>query len=82
MSFAKNFLLTERHRQQARVDIFNVGSNWHSQLLMAPSNYIGNNNLGSLVPLQGSQYMISLAEWASLNLWTPRTIQLSLQYTF
>jgi hypothetical protein len=82
MSFAKNFLLTERHRLQARVDIFNLGSNWHSEL-RTPDQTIGDNNFGSLAPFQSSQYSgISAAEWAKLNLWTPRTIQLSLQYTF
>ncbi len=82
MSFAKNFLLTERHRLQARLDIFNLGSNWHSQL-RTPDTTIGDNNFGSLAPFQSSQYSgISAAQWASLNLWTPRTIQLSLQYTF
>jgi hypothetical protein len=81
MSFAKNFLITERHRIDVRLDIFDVGSNWHDQLL-TPSSTIGNNNFGSLVPFQSSQYTISPAEWARLNLWTPRTIQLSAQYSF
>ena len=73
MSFAKNFLLTERHRLQAGIDIFNVGSNWHSQL-RTPDGTFTDSNFGSLVSSNGIP--------ASLQLCTPRTVQLSLQYSF
>jgi Carboxypeptidase regulatory-like domain/TonB-dependent Receptor Plug Domain len=73
MSFAKNFLFTERQRLQARIDIFNLGSNWHSEL-RNPDNTLTDSNFGSLVSSNGIP--------ASLQLWTPRTIQLSLMYSF
>ncbi len=83
-SASKNFAITERQRIQARVEIFNTGSNWHStahfpdtNVSDSPANCTpgpsGNCSFGSLVPLNGV---------GRLNLWTPRTIQASLTYLF
>ena len=77
MSFAKNFLVTERHRLEYRLDIFNVGSSWHS-VLQSPDNRMTDCNYGSIVgcnALNGTPYN-------ALNLWTPRTLQMSLTYMF
>jgi hypothetical protein len=77
MSIAKNFLITERHRLQYRLDIFNLGSSWHSSM-QSPDNRLTDCNYGSLVgcnALNGTAYN-------SLNLWTPRTLQMSLTYSF
>lgn len=73
MSFAKNFPITERQRLQARLDMFNVGSNGHSKLL-TPDHRLTDSNFGSLASNNGVP--------ASLQLWTPRTIQLRLLYSF
>lgn len=79
MSFAKSFLVTERHRLQYRLDLFNVGSNWHSNINnLFPDGRLTDCNYGWLVPcnsLNGTPYN-------SYNLWTPRTIQMSLMYSF
>jgi hypothetical protein len=79
MAFAKSFLVTERHRLQYRLDIFNVGSNWHSSTNnLFPDNRLTDCNYGSLVgcnALNGTPYN-------SLNLWTPRILQMSLTYMF
>jgi len=77
MTFAKNFLVTERHRLQYRLDIFNVGSNWHS-VMQSPGNHFTDCNYDSL---QGCN-ALSGTPYGSLNLWTPRILQMSLTYSF
>jgi hypothetical protein len=77
MTIAKNFLVTERRRLQYRLDVFNVGSNWHSKI-QSPDNRLTDCKYGSLVgcnALNGTPYN-------SFNLWTPRTLQMSLTYMF
>jgi hypothetical protein len=87
LSFGKQFSITERQRLQYRLEIFNVGSNWHS-VSRVPSNDMQNNNFGSLVPANstcsGTPPVCSLtnSNWAHLNLWTPRVLQMSLVYSF
>jgi len=72
MSFAKQFPIKERQKVQYRLDIFNVGSNWHSQF-RTPDNDMSDCNYGSLAGCNGA---------GTLNLWTPRTIQMALIYSF
>ena len=81
MSLAKSFSITERQRLEYRFEMFNVGSNWHSGAVIPDGNF-GDSNFGSLVPLQGSNDKVSPAKWASVNLWRPHTIQMSLVYSF
>jgi hypothetical protein len=83
LSFAKGFAITERQRLQCRLEIFNVGSNWHSNSQsLIPDGGLGDNNFGSLVPKQPSAAGLSPETWSSLNLWRPRVLQLSLVYSF
>jgi hypothetical protein len=84
ISFMKNFKVTERHNFQYRVDIFNALSSEHyvahlpddrvsdSPVNCAPGP-IGTCHFGSLVGLNGL---------GDLNLWNPRTLQMSLRYVF
>jgi hypothetical protein len=87
-SFAKYFPITERQRLQYRLEIFNVGSNWHSnsQSGRVPDNNFTDPNFGSLVGLNPSCGSGGCAlpnnQWSRLNLWTPRTLQMSLVYSF
>jgi hypothetical protein len=83
-SVSKNFAITERQRIQMRGEFFNTGSNWHSAPPF-PDNTVadspagctpgaaGSCRFGSIVPLNGI---------GKTNLWVPRTIQLSLTYSF
>ena len=77
MTIARNFLITERHRLQYRLDIFNVGSDWHSSI-QVPDNRPPDCNYGSLVGCNA----LSGTPFGSLNLWTPRILQMSLTYMF
>ncbi|MGA8272451.1 MAG: TonB-dependent receptor, partial [Candidatus Sulfotelmatobacter sp.] len=81
LSFAKSFLITERQQLQVRFEMFNAGSTWHSGAVIPQGNF-GSNNFGSLVPLQGSEDLVSPATWAHDNLWQPHKIQLSAVYSF
>jgi Carboxypeptidase regulatory-like domain/TonB dependent receptor-like, beta-barrel/TonB-dependent Receptor Plug Domain len=72
LSFEKKFQFTERHNLQYRLEIFNVGSNWHS-VARIPDNNLQDNNYGFLGPNNGA---------GSLNLYTPRLLQMSLVYSF
>jgi Carboxypeptidase regulatory-like domain/TonB dependent receptor/TonB-dependent Receptor Plug Domain len=72
LSFEKKFQFTERHNLQYRLEIFNVGSNWHS-VARIPDNNLQDNNFGFLGPNNGA---------GSLNLYTPRVLQMSLVYSF
>jgi hypothetical protein len=81
LSFAKWFAITERQRLQYRLEIFNVGSNWHSNNANLVPNGGGGCAFGSLgnagcsaIPLNSSS--------TDLNLWTPRVLQMSLVYSF
>jgi hypothetical protein len=88
LSFAKGFRLTERQKLQFRLDIFNTGSNWHAKNDFGGSNLIPNNQVGScnFGALAG---IINPASGCApdgttpgARLWYPRTLQLSLVYSF
>lgn len=83
LSFAKWFPITERQRLQFRVEIFNVGSNWHNTGHI-PDNNVTDGNFGMLTGTLPSAYsgIITQSQWTNLNLWTPRVLQLSLVYSF
>jgi hypothetical protein len=73
LSFEKKFPIRgERQNLQYRLEIFNVGSNWHS-VARIPDNNFTDNNFGFLGPNNGA---------GSLNLYTPRVLQMSLVYSF
>jgi hypothetical protein len=85
LSFAKYFHITERQRLQYRLEIFNVGSNWHS-VGRVPDGNVTDSNFGSLVGSNPtcSNGLCGLpnSQWSRINLWTPRTLQMSLVYSF
>jgi hypothetical protein len=87
-SFGKIFRITERQSLQYRLEIFNVGSNWHS-VGRVPDDNFTDTNFGSLVGSNPScsptpPVVCSLPNnvWSNLNLWTPRVLQMSLVYSF
>lgn len=71
----KTFQITESHSLQYKLEIFNVGSEWHSNA-PTPSNFMTSSNFGSLVPNQKDEAS------GVLPLWTPRVIQMDLKYRF
>ena len=88
MGFAKRFPITERQKLQFRLDIFNVGSNWHAKNDFGGSNLVPGNNVGGCTfgSLAG---IINSASGCSpdgttpgARVWYPRTLQLSLVYSF
>ncbi|MGP0021320.1 MAG: TonB-dependent receptor domain-containing protein [Candidatus Sulfotelmatobacter sp.] len=83
LSFAKEFLITERQHMQVRFEMFNAGSNWHrgAWFPCASVPSCGNTPLGSLVPPQPAAN-VSDSQWAHDNLWQGHTIQLSAVYSF
>lgn len=74
LSFGKDFRITERHSLEYRLEIFNVGSNWHSAP-PTPSSWVTSPSFGRLVPMDGSGDL-------ALHEHTQRTIQMDLKYTF
>lgn len=70
-TFGKAFQLIEGHSLQYKLEIFNVGSEWHSSS-PTPSTWIG-SGFGRLVANDGA---------GALHLWQPRTIQMDLKYRF
>ncbi len=88
MSFAKGFSITERHKLQFRLDIFNTGSNWHAKndfggSNLVPSDSIGGCGFGALAgiinPASGCP---ADGTTTGAHLWFPRTLQLGLVYSF
>jgi hypothetical protein len=86
-SLQKNFNITERQTLAYRLEIFNLGSTWHSDFGGAhnpnanmTSSRVGCTpgpsgtcDFGSIVPLNGL---------GAGNLWNPRVLQMSLTYSF
>jgi hypothetical protein len=82
LGFNKLFPITERHHLQFRVEIFNTGSNWHSLndyggTNLIPGSSMGSCNFGSLAGIGCDTYTTPNA-----RLWHPRTLQMSLLYSF
>lgn len=78
VSFIKEFPINERNRFEYRLDIFNFGSSWHTGTRV-PVHKVGpvSSSFGALIPLTGPN--VPLGERI---LWTPRTVQMALRYTF
>lgn len=72
-SFGKTTNLWEKQSLMVRADIFNLGSTWHSNSsALFPNTSMGSSSFGTLID----------ANYGSVSLFTPRTIQLTAQYTF
>ncbi|MGA2813951.1 MAG: TonB-dependent receptor [Candidatus Acidiferrum sp.] len=88
MSFAKMFPITERQHLQFRLDIFNTGSNWHGLndffgTNLIPGNTVGSCTFGSLAGIiSPTSGCAPDGTTPGAHLWTPRTLQLSLMYSF
>jgi len=91
IALGKNFRIKERHNFQYRLEIFNLGSLWHSNINGGPNGgggIQGNmqaRNFGSLVPIDMDANGKPLPENLQSGvrrLWNPRVIQMALKYTF
>jgi hypothetical protein len=91
IALGKNFRIKERHNFQYRLEIFNVGLLWHSNINGGPNGgggIQGNlqaGNFGSLVPIDMDANGKPLPENLQSGvrrLWNPRVIQMALKYTF
>jgi hypothetical protein len=75
-SFGKIFKFTEAQQLKYRVEIFNLGSTWHSSAqLLEPDSTVTDSTFGSL--LTSATPAIGKA-----NQFSPHRIQMSLQYNF
>lgn len=92
LAFSKNFAITERHNLQYRLELFNVGSNWHAKNDFFGSNLIPGNNIssgggctfGSLAGIVNTSISGCTPDGTTpgARLWYPRTLQMSLVYSF
>jgi hypothetical protein len=89
LSINKSFPIKESQRFQVRLEIFNVGSNWHAKNDFAGSNLVPNNNIGncSFGALAGIVNTLipnctNPGYTNGARLWYPRTLQLSGVYSF
>jgi hypothetical protein len=84
IAFLKEFPITERHKLQFRLEIFNALSSTHTGQHLFDNNLSdspaictpgpsGNCSFGSTVTLNGS---------GALNYWNPRILQMALVYSF
>jgi len=75
-NFGKDTHVGERASLLIRVDIFNLGSTWHSTFagndLLFPDSTVTDSNFGSLVN----------PNFGSVSLFNPRDIQLTAQFSF
>ena len=75
-SLGKVFKFTETQQLKYRVEMFNVGSTWHSSpQLLEPASTVTDRNFGSL--LTSTDPAIGV-----VNHFSPHTIQMGLQYSF
>jgi len=75
-SFGKVFKIKDEHQLKYRLELFNVGSTWHSATgLLEPQSTVTSSTFGSL--LAGTNQAIGKA-----NLFSPYRIQMGLQYNF
>jgi hypothetical protein len=89
MSFSKGFAFTERQNLLFRLDIFNVGSDWHANnnfnaSNLIPGNSVGNCNFGTLASIINTNIPNCTADGTTpgARLWYPHTLQLSAVYSF
>lgn len=92
LAFSKNFAITEHQNLQYRLELFNVGSNWHAKNDFFGSNLIPGNNIssgggctfGSLAGIVNTSISGCTPDGTtpSARLWYPRTLQMSLVYSF
>ena len=91
IALGKNFRINERHNLQYRLEIFNAGSLWHSNINGGPNGgggIQGNmqaGNFGSLVPIDldaNGKPLPENLQSGVRRLWNPRVIQMALKYTF
>ncbi len=72
-SFGKTTHFTEHQALMLRADIFNLGSNWHSNVNeLDPDTTVGDPHFGSLVN----------TTYGAVSLYTPYTMQITAQYSF
>jgi hypothetical protein len=75
-SFGKTFHIWEEHSLRYRLDVFNLPQTYHSAAqLLEPDSNVTDTNFGSLETSTNSAI-------GKANLFSPHTLQLSLQYTF
>lgn len=79
LAFSKGFPITERQKIEFRTELFNTGSNWHSnQGNLIPGSGLGGCNFGAIAGIGSCNPGIS----AGALLWTARVLQFSLVYSF
>jgi len=75
VSFGKEFRINEQHRLHYRAEFFNIASTWHANTgMLFPDDARSDSTFGSL--------FASNPQIGKANLWNPRKIQMTLQYTF
>ena len=88
LAFSKSVRITERQALQFRLEMFNVGSNWHAKNDFSGTNLIPGNNVGGctfgslagiISPTSGCTPDGTTPD---ARLWYPRTLQLSAVYSF
>jgi hypothetical protein len=89
MSLNKVFPITERQHLQFRLDMFNVGSNWHAEndyygSNLIPGSNVGSCNFGTVASIVNTKIPNCTADGTTPNarLWYPHTLQLSAVYSF
>jgi len=85
VSFTKNFPIHKTHNLNYKMEIFNVFSPWRSNGEIDMYTYLSNSSAGSEVQIDTNSSNQPLAEGlqgGTRHLWNPRTIQMSLKYSF
>lgn len=85
ISFGKNFPIYKEHNLNYKLEIFNVFSPWRSNGEIDMYNYLSNTSAGSVVQIDTDSSGSPLAEsqqGGTRHMWNPRTIQMSLKYSF
>jgi hypothetical protein len=88
MGFSKDIPITERHNLEYRLEIFNLGSNWHAKndfygSNLIPSATVGSCTFGALASIiSPTSGCAPDGTTPGARLWYPRTLQMSLVYSF
>jgi len=89
LTFSKSVPIAERQSLQFRLDMFNVGSNWHAKNDFYGSNLlpgagVGGCNFGTLAGIVNTAIPGCTADGTTpgARLWYPHTLQLSAVYSF